>query len=134
MREDNLLAVQPRSFVVTTDSDHELEVYLNLEIYANDYRDLDHLRANIEEFIERHYDRCRLHSALGYRSPEEFEQAATGAVSRGAHADYGLSKAEADEIIERATAAIASWRSEATQWGIPKTEQELMAPAFEALA
>ena len=30
MREDNLLAVQPKSFVVTTDSDHELEVYLNL--------------------------------------------------------------------------------------------------------
>ena len=30
MREDNLLAVQPKAFVVTTDSDHELEVYLNL--------------------------------------------------------------------------------------------------------
>ena len=31
MREDNLLAVQPRQFVVTTDSNHELEVYLNLK-------------------------------------------------------------------------------------------------------
>ena len=30
MREDNLLAVQPRTFVVTTDSDHQFEVYLNL--------------------------------------------------------------------------------------------------------
>src|SRR5204862_2006898 len=30
MREDNLLALQPPSFVVTTDSDHDLEVYLNL--------------------------------------------------------------------------------------------------------
>jgi transposase InsO family protein len=30
MREDNLLAVQPKAFVVTTDSAHELEVYLNL--------------------------------------------------------------------------------------------------------
>ena len=30
LREDNLLAVQPRAFVVTTDSDHECEVYLNL--------------------------------------------------------------------------------------------------------
>src|ERR1700735_3120837 len=30
MREDNLLAVQPKSFVATTDSDHQLEVYLNL--------------------------------------------------------------------------------------------------------
>ncbi len=58
------------------------------EIYANDYRDLDHLRANIEEFVERYYNRCRLHSALGYRSPEEFEQAATGAVSRGARMSF----------------------------------------------
>src|SRR5262252_2979305 len=30
MREDNLLAVQPKQFEVTTDSNHELEVYLNL--------------------------------------------------------------------------------------------------------
>lgn len=30
MREDNLLAVQPRAFIVTTDSDHDLEVFLNL--------------------------------------------------------------------------------------------------------
>jgi putative transposase len=30
MREDNLLAVQPRAFVVTTDAQHDLEVYLNL--------------------------------------------------------------------------------------------------------
>jgi putative transposase len=206
MREDNLLAVQPRAFVVTTDSDHGLEVYLNLarrmeltgvnqlwvadityirlrsefvylavildgysrkvvgwaldrtlaarlavealteaitrrqpppglvhhsdrgvqyasggyveilekhqilpsmsrpanpydnascesffktlkreEIYANQYSDLDDLRANIEEFIERYYNACRLHSALGYRPPEEFEQAAlTETTSLGA--------------------------------------------------
>jgi putative transposase len=44
------------------------------EIHANQYRDLAHLRCNIEEFIERYYNRQRLHSALGYRSPEEFEQ------------------------------------------------------------
>lgn len=195
MREDNLLAMQPRAFVVTTDSDHKLEVYLNLasrmtltginqlwvadityirlkqefvylavildgysrkvvgwalertlaarlpvaaledaiaerqpqpglvhhsdrgvqyasgdyirildkhqiipsrsrpanpydnascesffktlkreEVYANEYRDLEDLRANIEEFIERYYNPRRLHSALGYRPPEEFEQ------------------------------------------------------------
>jgi transposase InsO family protein len=195
MREDNLLAVQPRAFVVTTDSEHEFEVYLNLarrlkltginqlwvadityirlksefvylavildgfsrkvvgwalertlatrltrtaleqaiavrqpgaglvhhsdrgvqyasheyvqllqaqqmipsmsrpanpydnascesfmktlkreEIYANDYVDLEHLRRNIEAFIDDYYNRCRLHSALGYQPPEEFEQ------------------------------------------------------------
>ncbi len=202
MREDNLLAVQPRQFVVTTDSDHKLEVYLNLasrmkltgidqlwvadityirlkaefvylavvldgfsrkvvgwalertlasrlaiaalgqaiakrepppglvhhsdrgvqyaceeyvvilekhdmipsmsrpanpydnascesfiktlkreEIYTNEYDDLEHLRANIEEFIEQYYNRQRLHSALGYRSPEEFERQAEPASS-----------------------------------------------------
>ena len=30
MREDNLMAVQPQSFIITTDAEHELEVYLNL--------------------------------------------------------------------------------------------------------
>lgn len=30
MREDNLLAVQPRAFVTTTNAQHDLEVYLNL--------------------------------------------------------------------------------------------------------
>ena len=30
MREHNLLAVQPKAFVITTDSDHDLEVYLNM--------------------------------------------------------------------------------------------------------
>jgi putative transposase len=206
LREDNLLAVQPRAFVVTTDSDHEFEVYLNLasrmkltgmnqlwvadityirlkkefvylavildafsrkvvgwglertlasrlpiaaleqavakrqpppglvhhsdrgvqyasgdyvkvlqkhqmipsmsrpanpydnascesflktlkreEIYANDYRDLEHLLGNIEAFIEQYYNRCRLHSALGYRPPEEFERETnTGVNSAGA--------------------------------------------------
>ena len=205
LREDNLLAIQPRAFVVTTESNHELEVYLNLasrmkltgmnqlwvadityirlkaefvylavildgysrkvvgwalertlasrltvaalrqaiaerqapaglvhhsdrgvqyaseeyvrvlrqhqmipsmsrpgnpydnascesfiktlkreEIYANEYEDLDHLRGNVEEFIERYYNRCRLHSALGYRSPEEFEQVAGAEGSAGA--------------------------------------------------
>jgi len=204
MREDNLLAVQPRQFVVTTDSDHTLEVYLNLagrmkltgidqlwvadityirlkvefvylavildgfsrkvvgwaldrtlasrlpitaleraigqrqpppglihhsdrgvqyaceeyiailekhgmissmsrpanpydnascesfiktlkreEIYANQYDHLEHLRANIEEFIEQYYNRQRLHSALGYCSPEEFERKAEHSNSAG---------------------------------------------------
>jgi transposase InsO family protein len=44
------------------------------EIYANEYVNIDHLRNNIEEFIERYYNQQRLHSALGYCSPEEFEQ------------------------------------------------------------
>jgi transposase InsO family protein len=178
MREDNLLAVQPKEFVTTTSSDHALEVYLNLarrmklngidqlwvadityirlqsefvylavvldrtlasrlaidalrqaielrcplpglvhhsdrgiqyasadyvthlkqrgivpsmsrpanpydnascesfiktlkreEIYANEYRDLEHLRDHIEEFIERYYNQQRLHSAWATKRP-----------------------------------------------------------------
>ena len=37
------------------------------EIYANRYRDFEHLRMNMEAFIEQYYNRARLHSALGYR-------------------------------------------------------------------
>ncbi len=46
------------------------------EIYASRYLDIDDLRAHIAEFIDRYYNRLRLHSALGYRTPEEFEAAA----------------------------------------------------------
>ena len=35
---------------------------------------LEHLAANIETFIDEYYNRCRLHSALGYRPPDEFER------------------------------------------------------------
>jgi putative transposase len=45
------------------------------EINASAYRDLEHLRENLGDFIERYYNRKRLHSALGYRTPEEFERA-----------------------------------------------------------
>jgi len=44
------------------------------EIYLNQYRDLEHLRDNLGDFIEQYYNRRRLHSSLGYQSPEEFEQ------------------------------------------------------------
>jgi hypothetical protein len=44
------------------------------EIYTNRYNNLEQLRTNTEEFIEEYYKRQRLHSALGYRSPEELEQ------------------------------------------------------------
>jgi transposase InsO family protein len=44
------------------------------EIYANQYQDLEDLRAHLEEFIDRYYNQRRLHSALGYCSPEEFER------------------------------------------------------------
>jgi hypothetical protein len=55
------------------------------EIYANEYRDITHLRENIAAFIDIYYNRIRLHSALGYKPPEEFEQSVTpGPTSQGA--------------------------------------------------
>src|SRR6266446_129353 len=69
------------------------------EIYANKYDDLEHLRANIEEFIEEYYNRQRLHSALGYRSPEEFEQQAEGqAESRSATMEFFENKGNSRKI------------------------------------
>jgi putative transposase len=44
------------------------------EIYLNHYRDLEHLRLHVGSFLEEYYNRRRLHSSLGYQSPEEFEQ------------------------------------------------------------
>jgi putative transposase len=44
------------------------------EIYANTYRNFEHLSECLERFIEQYYNRCRLHSALDYRSPEGFER------------------------------------------------------------
>jgi transposase InsO family protein len=49
------------------------------EIDARPYRNMEQLRDHIEEFIEQYYNRCRLHSALGYRPPEEYEQAVAAA-------------------------------------------------------
>jgi transposase InsO family protein len=44
------------------------------EIDARRYAGFAELRNNLEEFIEQIYNKVRLHSALGYRSPDEFEQ------------------------------------------------------------
>src|SRR5205809_2237712 len=44
------------------------------EVYRTEYRDLTEAYASISEFIERVYNEQRLHSALGYVPPAEFEQ------------------------------------------------------------
>jgi transposase InsO family protein len=43
------------------------------EVLRNEYRDLAEARASIVEFIEKVYNQKRLHSALGYLPPAEFE-------------------------------------------------------------
>jgi transposase InsO family protein len=44
------------------------------EVYRSEYRDLADAYAQIGEFLERVYNQQRLHSALGYVPPAEFEQ------------------------------------------------------------
>jgi len=44
------------------------------EVYRQEYRDLAEARASIQRFIEKIYNGKRLHSALGYRPPAEFER------------------------------------------------------------
>jgi putative transposase len=43
------------------------------EVYRSEYRNLADARARIGEFLERVYNEKRLHSALDYRSPAQFE-------------------------------------------------------------
>jgi transposase InsO family protein len=44
------------------------------EVYRQEYRDLREARASIEQFISKIYNGERLHSALGYQPPVEFER------------------------------------------------------------
>lgn len=44
------------------------------EVYLAEYRDLVDARERIGHFLEEYYNRRRLHSALGYLSPEAYEQ------------------------------------------------------------
>jgi transposase InsO family protein len=43
------------------------------EVLRNEYRDLAEAYASIHEFLEKVYNHKRLHSALGYMPPAEFE-------------------------------------------------------------
>jgi putative transposase len=44
------------------------------EVYLNDYQGFEEAEGSIGRFIEEVYDQKRLHSALGYRPPSEFEE------------------------------------------------------------
>jgi putative transposase len=44
------------------------------QVYRNEYRNRDEVYASIPEFLEKVYNEKRLHSALGYMPPAEFER------------------------------------------------------------
>jgi len=44
------------------------------EVHRTEYRDLADARAQIGTFLEKVYNEKRLHSALGYKSPNQFER------------------------------------------------------------
>ena len=63
------------------------------EVNGADYRDLEDARSRIGEFLDQVYNRQRLHSALRYLTPEEFEQASEARGSDGADGSDGKPKA-----------------------------------------
>jgi transposase InsO family protein len=50
------------------------EFYQYEEVYRTEYHNLQEAQASIGEFLEKIYNQERLHSALGYRPPLEFER------------------------------------------------------------
>jgi len=68
------------------------------EIDARHYASLDELRQHLKEFIERIYNKVRLHSALGYQSPEEFERAKTTGEAEVQWSPAALSFSRHEEI------------------------------------
>ena len=56
------------------------------EVYRQEYRDLSEARASLGRFIDQVYNQKRLHSALGYRPPVEFERALGGGAGAEARA------------------------------------------------
>lgn len=61
------------------------------EVYRREYRDLAEARASIPRFLEKVYNQKRLHSALGYLPPAEFEKSLENfAIGRPQKGELGL--------------------------------------------
>ena len=68
------------------------------EIDARPYASLEELERHIDEFMDQIYNRVRLHSALGYRSPEEFEAQQTQRQTAPPWLPAGLSFSRHEEV------------------------------------
>jgi transposase InsO family protein len=72
MRDDNLLAFRRERLLDFEDNGRGVKIYLNLPNRMEVSCPNQLWIADIT-YIEHYYNRCRLHSALGYRAPETFE-------------------------------------------------------------
>jgi transposase InsO family protein len=70
MRDNRIIARTKRKFKKTTDSNHRMPVAPNL---LERYQTKPEARTGIFDYIEIFYNRQRLHSSLGFLTPEEFE-------------------------------------------------------------
>jgi serine/threonine-protein kinase HipA len=61
----------------------------------------------------------------------EVEATCDVSIAMDASSDFGISKNEADGVIQEVKGAVSSWRAEAASLRIPRAEQEFMAAAFE---
>jgi transposase InsO family protein len=85
------------------------------EIYCQDYRDFEDLSTHLEEFIGNYYNRLRLHSALGYCTPEEFERdaaatTAPGGITEAATVKYFIPPPGATAVPESADQPVSELR------------------------
>jgi putative transposase len=70
------------------------------EIYCHEYADLDQLQAGISQFIDHYYNRCRLHSALGYRTPHRAEADYRASASQSSSSPVVMSFLRHEEIYQ----------------------------------
>jgi putative transposase len=59
------------------------------EVYQTNYQNLEQAQQSIQQFLEEVYNRKRLHSSLGYQTPEEFERICPPKKSDGADGNVG---------------------------------------------
>lgn len=67
------------------------------QIDARRYVSFAELREHVNEFMEQIYNKVRLHSALGYRSPEEFEESQ---IPEGKWSPAALSLCTHEEVFD----------------------------------